>query len=175
MNFIIGSKRTACRFRRPTQSGFIKPKLTLFLAAVVIVMVGAFVMYRPTETGGATATQSKAGAGLAEVDFGFVELNPGLATPITSYKFGGSMVLYAGEEVRYQVVGTNPLPSIELRVGDSVHALSGPDGAMRVAGPANRPLVAIMFTQAPRYSLPGGAPPRISVKVQVHGPSRPKG
>ena len=89
--------------------GFLKLRHALILAALAIA-VGAGC--GPSDSGGATKGQSKATDGPSEVDFGFVELNPEQPTPITSYKNGGNMVVYAGEEFRFQVVGDAPLPPI---------------------------------------------------------------
>ncbi len=158
---------------RGAQLGFLKLGHALILAALVIA-VGVVVKYGPSISGGTTGVTAGQTDGPREVDFGFVELNPTQPTPITSYKNGGTMVLYAGEELRFQVIGDAPLPPIELRAGEGVQALPGTDGKVQVAGPANRPLPAALFAQGPRVSLPGGAPPRISVKVQVHGAARPK-
>lgn len=110
-----------------------------------------------------------------EMDFGFVEVDPGQPVAVPSYKYGRAMVLYSGEDFEYQVHSDGPIPSLELRVGDDVHPLSGPTGKIRIGGPLNRPLPAVLVAGGSRVSLPGGAPPRISVKVQVWGVARPKG
>jgi hypothetical protein len=166
--------RTAPYFndsRRGTQLGFLKLRHALILAALAIAVgVGC----GPSDRGDATKGQSKATDGPREVDFGFVELNPEQPTPITSYKNGGNMVVYAGEELRFQVVGDAPLPPIELRTGDSAQLLPGTEGKVQIAGPAGKPLPAVVVDKGSRLSLPGGAPPKISVKVQVYGGARPK-
>jgi hypothetical protein len=175
MNYLFRAQWSANRSRHRMPRGFIKLNHALILAALVIV-VGVVWQYAPSNSGGnaPVAGQSTTGNDPREVDFGLAELNPGKPTPVTSYKNGGNMVLYPGEELRFQVVGDKPLPPIELRVGDSVQLLPGTDGKLQIAGPANQPLPAVMVWQATRLSLPGGAPPRVSVKVQVHGAARPK-
>lgn len=162
--------------RLVAQSGFLKLSHALVLA-VLVVAVGVALKFGPSSSDGTSAATAAAGTtndGQREVDYGFVELNPGQPTPITSYKNGGNMVLYAGEELRFQVLGEAPLPSLELRAGGGVQALPGMDGKVQVAGPANQPLPAAMVAQGSRLSLPGGAPPRVAVKVQVYGAARPK-
>lgn len=160
------------------QSGSLKLSHALVLVlAVLAITVGVALKFGPSSSDGtstATAPAGTANGGQREVDFGLVELNPGQPTPITSYKNGGNMVLYAGEELRFQVIGDAPLPPIELRAGGGVQALPGMGGKVQVAGPANQPLPAAMVAQGSRLSLPGGAPPRVSVKVQVYGAARPK-
>ena len=84
------------------------------------------------------------------------------------------MVLYSGEDFEFQAHSVGPIPPLELRVGDDVHPLSGPTGKIRIGGPLNQPLPALLVARGSRVSLPGGAPPRISVKVQVRGVARPK-
>ena len=172
MNMDFANSQQAYRLRRHSQLGFSKLGYALILVTVVIA-VGAIIKFGPMPPDHANGGQSNAAIGPREVDFGFVELKPGLPTPITSYKFGGNMVLYAGEVVSYQVVGPAPLPAIDLRIGQDVHTLSGADGKLLVAGPANQALPAAVVAQNLRHSLPGGAPPRVSVKVQVQGAARP--
>ncbi|MFM9886734.1 MAG: hypothetical protein ACKVQT_27210 [Burkholderiales bacterium] len=176
MDFVFATSRRVNHSGPCAQRGFLKIWHAVALAVVAIAAV-AFFKFGPSNTDSATGAATGKGVatdGPREVDFGFVELNPGMHTPITSYKHGGNMVLYAGEELRFQVVGAAPLPPVELRVGESAHALPGTDGVLLVAGPANQPLPASMVAQGARLSLPGSAPPRVSVKVQVHGAARPK-
>lgn len=110
-----------------------------------------------------------------EVDFGFVELEPGMEIPIPSYKNGGEMVVYAGEDFAYQVVVDGEQPPIELHAGDHVQVLSGAEGKVKIDGPPNKPLPAVLIERDDgRESLPGSAPPRTSVKVQVYGAARPE-
>lgn len=108
-----------------------------------------------------------------EVDFGFVELEPARPTPIASFKKGGGMLLHPGDELRYEVLGDPPLPEIELRIGDMSQVLPGPTGTVTVEGPVSSALQATLASKGARHSLPGGAPPRVSVKVQVYSSTRP--
>jgi len=153
-------------------------KLSQGLAlGLVVVAVGVHLKHgrlSDANTSAAPAAQGATGGGARELDFGFVELNPGQPTPIGSYKNGGNMVLYAGEELRFQVLGDAPLPPIELRTGDTVQLLPGPEGKVPIAGPPRQALPVLLTAQGSRLSLPGGAPPRIAVKVQVYGGARPR-
>ena len=160
---------TRCGVR---QAGVLKPVHAIVLA-VLVIAAGAYLTMSRTSTTAATVAASAAPDGQRELDFGLVELIPGQPLPIPSYKNGGTMVLNAGEERRVQVMGDNPLPPIELRAGDAAQMLSGPDGKLQISGPAKQPLPALMMAQGTRHSLPGGAPPRIAVKVQVFGAARP--
>jgi len=162
---------------RGAQAGFLTMGRGLLLASVVIAAVLAlkFVPSGSSTAGPPAPAQAVDSKGqMREVDFGFVELDPARPVGIASYKNGGNMVLYAGDEFRYQVLGDAPLPQIELRIGDSVQILPGAEGAVELGGPANVPLQAKLVAQGSRHSLPGGAPPRVSVKVQVYGAARPK-
>lgn len=130
-------------------------------------------------TGRTDAARATVNSGPQEVDFGLVELTPSQPTPVTSYKNGGNMVLYAGEELRFEVLGGEglaeaSLPAIELRTGSAAQLLPGASGTLRVEGLAGQAMPATMVSQGSRHSLPGGAPPRVSVKVQVYGNERPK-
>lgn len=157
------------------QAGRIRLGQAMILLAVLIV-IGVASRYSLTYRGmaGSTAAAPSALDGtLSEVDFGLVELIPGLPVPITSYKHGGPMVLYPGEELRYQVLGDTAETKIELRVGDGATPLPDTDGKVPVAGLGKRPLPAMMVLRSTRLSLPGSAPPRVSVKVQVFGATRP--
>ena len=103
-----------------------------------------------------------------ELDYGFVELDHGgLAVPVASYKHGGAMNVRAGQTFQYQVLGDLPLPPVELHLMGVVTALPGASGRIRLEGPAGKALPALMRAGGDRVSLPGGAPPRVSVKVQV--------
>ena len=148
--------------------------LMLGALAVAALVVLKFGPWGGGAVSGAAAEAGAASTGPREVDYGLVELIQGLPAPVTSYKHGGNMVLYAGEELRFQVNGNAPLPAIELRAGAGKQMLPGADGAVQVAGPANQALPALMVAQGSRVSLPGNAPPRVSVKVQVFGAARPK-
>jgi len=156
----------------------LKPALGLaFALAIVIVGVGIYLRGERADSSEAAAAptrqQPTADVG-REVDFGFAELNPATPTSIASYKNGGNVVLYAGEELRYEVLGDHPLPPIELRVGDTVQTLSAADGKLPIAGPPGQAQPALLAAQGARYSLPGGSPPRVSVKVQVYGGTGPR-
>ena len=156
------------------QAGRMRLSQVMVLVAVLIV-IGVASRYSLTyrSTAGSTVAADAVDGSPHEVDFGFVELNPGLPVPITSYKHGGPMVLYPGEELRYQVLGDVAATKIELRVGGAAMPLPEAEGKVPIAGPGKQPLPATMVLQSDRLSLPGGAPPRVSVKVQVFGTSRP--
>ena len=175
MNSRSAHKRRVNRVQPLAQAGRMRLGQALILLAVLIV-IGVASRYSLTyrDTAGSTAAAPRAIDGtLSEVDFGFVELNPGLAVPITSYKHGGPMVLYPGEELRYQVLGDTAATIIELRVGGAATPLLDTDGKVPVAGLGKQPLPVTMVLQTTRLSLPGGAPARVSVKVQVFGATRP--
>ena len=123
--------------------------------------------------GAGTAPASVGGGVVREVDFGFVELDHGgRAVAVASYKHGGSMLLHAGEVLHYQAIGDPPLPALELHLPGRTVALPGSTGQIGIEGAAGQALPAVMRAQGDRVSLPGGAPPRVSVKVQVTGPPR---
>lgn len=160
--------------RHRAQSGRVRLSYALVIAALVFVVVGVF-MYVPSLRGAGASTAAQPGVATGaprEVDFGLVELNPGLPTPITSYKNGGNMVLFAGDELHFEVQGESPPPGIELRVGAGTQTLLGGKGKTLIAGPAGQPQPALMLARGGRVSLPGNAPPRIAVKVQVFGAAR---
>ena len=127
----------------------------------------------------ATATPARATASLnvpvSEVDFGMAELDPGgRPVPIPSYKRGGPMVVFAGDELQFEALGDAPLPTLVLHAGSTVQVLAGASGRIRIDGPAHQALPAALLAQGTRRtSLPGGAPARVSVKVQVFGMARP--
>lgn len=157
------------------QAGRMRLSQAVILLAVLMV-VGVAIRYSLPYRGTVGSTVAAADApdsSPREVDFGFVELNPGLPVPITSYKHGGPMVLYPGDELRYQVLGDVAATTIELRVGGGATPLPGAGGKVPIGGLGKQPLPATMVLQSNRLSLPGGAPPRVSVKVQVFGASRP--
>lgn len=166
------ARETVSAMRRYSYQGFVKPMHALIIVAVLAVGGAAIYLSSPKATH--TSSQSGTAAATAEVDFGLVELLPGRQTPVVSYKQGGNMALYAGEEFRFQIVGTTPVEGIELRVGETVHKLTGSEGKVNIGGPAKQPQPAIMVEQGSRVQLPGAAPTRVSVKVQVYGPARPK-
>ncbi len=120
------------------------------------------------------AGRSEASNTIREVDFGFVELAPGYPVAVPSYKHGKAMVLYGGEDFEFRVLSDGPMLPLELRVGDDIQLLPGSAGKVKIVGPANQPLPAVLLARGSRVSLPGAAPPRISVKVQVFGVARPK-
>ena len=152
----------------------LKPAAALVLG-LVVAAAGAYLALVKLETG--TTTASTAGATQnkpREVDFGLAELDHGgVAVRIPSYKNGGTMVLYAGEELEYQAMGDGPIPPLELRVGQTAQQLAGPSGRITITAPAGQPMPVVLHALGSRVSLPGGAPPRISVKIQVYGPPRP--
>ena len=127
-----------------------------------------------TSTGTGSAVGNETTKTVREVDFGFVELHHGIPGAVQSYKNGKPMVLYSGEEFEFHALSDYPIPPLELRVGDQVQPLPETAGKVRIGGPANQALPVTLVAQGSRFSLPGGAPPRISVKVQVFGPARPK-
>lgn len=127
-----------------------------------------------TPAGAGGAVRSEPGNNRSEVDFGFVELEFGQPAAVPSYKYGRPMVLYSGDDFEFQAHFNGPVPPLELRVGDDVQLLPGSAGKVTIAGPVNQPLPAALLARGSRLSLPGGAPPRVSVKVQVIGVARPK-
>jgi hypothetical protein len=120
------------------------------------------------------AARSETAHAIREVDFGFVELHHGKPGAVQSFKYGKPMVLYSGEELEFRALSDYPIPPLELRAGDQVQLLPEVTGKVTIAGPLGQPLPVTLTAQGERVSLPGGAPPRISVKVQVTGPARPK-
>lgn len=141
----------------------------LIAVGLVGIVAGAGLVGTPRQSvpGGASA------AAPGELDFGFVELDHGgRAVAVASYKHGGAMVLHAGEVLHYQAIGDPPLPPLELHLGGRVIDLPTPSGQVSIDGAAGQPQPALMRAKGDRVSLPGGAPPRVSVKVQVTGPPR---
>jgi hypothetical protein len=126
----------------------------------------------PSVTAG--ASRSEASSVIREVDFGFVELHPGKPGVVQSYKHAKPMVVYGGEEVEFRALSDYPIPPLELRAGDQVQPLSGTAGKVTIVGPRGQPVPVSLLAQGERVSFPGGAPPRVSVKVQVLGPARPQ-
>ena len=150
--------------------------IILAILVAVVAAVGIFIPSNKSESASsentgnriATANTSK------EVDFGLVELNPETPMPIISYKKGGNLILFAGDELRFQISGEAPLPEIELRAGSDPQALlGGAEGTLIVVGPSGQALLASMSAKGNRVSMPGSAPPRVSVKVQVYSSVRP--
>lgn len=129
---------------------------------------------RASGTGAAAAsTAGTASTAEREVDFGFVELDHGgRAVAVASYKHGGAMQLRAGDVLHFQAIGDPPLPALELHLAGRILLLPGSSGQLRVEAEPGPALPALMRAQGDRVSLPGGAPPRVSVKVQVTGPPR---
>ena len=164
--------------KRRLALGLLKLNYAIILAILVAVVaaVGIFIPSNKSESASsentgnriATANTSK------EVDFGLVELDRETSMPIISYKKGGNLILFAGDELRFQISGEAPLPEIELRAGSDPQALpGGAEGTLIVVGPSGQALPASMAAKGNRVSLPGGAPPRVSVKVQVFSTVRP--
>lgn len=140
--------------------------LTILIA--VAVTVGKFVFSNESASSENTSNRPASANTSKEVDFGLVELDPETPMPIISYKKGGNLILFAGDELRFQISGEAPLPEIELRAGSDPQALpGGAEGTLIVVGPSGQALLASMSAKGNRVSLPGGAPPRVSVKVQV--------
>ena len=146
-------------------------------SAVVLIAAGLsgwFLGPFPAATGTQATQPGGPKAALGEVDFGMAELDPGgRLVPIPSYKRGGTMVVFAGDELQFEALGDAPLPTLVLHAGTAVQELAGATGRVTIAGPARQALPAALLAQGTRTSLPGGAPARISVKVQVFGPARP--
>jgi hypothetical protein len=111
---------------------------------------------------------------VGEVDFGFVELHPGKPGAVQSYKYAKPMVVYGGEQFEFRALSDYPIPPLELRAGGHIQPLPGIAGKVTIAGPPGQPLPVTLIAQGERVSLPGGAPPRVSVKVQVVGQARLK-
>jgi hypothetical protein len=170
-SYMIARENIGATRRHPSH-GFVKPMHALIVAAVLA--AGGAAVYFGSSKDTATSSKSSTTAASGEVDFGLAELLPGRQAAVVSYKQGGNMVLYAGEEFQFQIVGNDAVEGIELRVGNAKHILTGKEGKIKIAGPANQPQPATMIEQGSRLQLPGSAPTRISVKVQVYGPARPK-
>lgn len=166
--------------KRPGQTGAkLRPAGATWAASAVLIVLGLVAIAAGSGLGGTVGTVGTAAPGNAtgnasrEVDFGFVELDHGgRAVAVASYKLGGSMVLRAGEVLHYQAIGDAPLPALELHLAGRIVTLPGPAGQLSIDGAAGQALPAVMRAQGDRISLPGGAPPRVSVKVQVTGPPR---
>ena len=126
---------------------------------------------------GSGAAAASASSGVErEVDFGFVELDHGgTAVAVASYKLGGAMMLRAGEVLHFQAIGDPPLPALELQLAGRIIVLPGASGQLKIEAVPGLAVPAVMRAQGDRLSLPGGAPPRVSVKVQVTGPPRAAG
>ena len=144
-------------------------------ATLAIVLIGmwqgtGFQALNPVAIDAVAGSQQ---APLSEVDFGMAELDPGgRPVPIASFKRGGPMVLFAGEELYFEALGDAPLPTLVLHAGATVQVLSGTSGRVTIAGPARQALPGALLAQGTRVSLPGGSPARVSVKVQVYGVAR---
>ena len=152
------AKSTAPVLRRISAGGVL---LGLLLAAWGYLPAGRLGDIRSGATGPASSASP-------EIDYGFVELDHGsIPVTVTSYKHGGVMQVQAGQILQYQVVGDAPLPPLELHFAALVTPLPGIAGQIRIEGPAGKPLPAALRASGERLSLPGAAPPRISVKVQL--------
>lgn len=165
----------------PRSSGFRIVRLTLshgFVLGLLVLAAGVYLksleIRDPASAPAGDAVKNEAKNALREVDFGFVELAPGHPVAVPSYKHGKAMVLYSGEDFEFHALSDGPVPPLELRVGGDVQLLPGSTGKIKIVGPSNQPLPAVLLARGSRVSLPGGAPPRISVKVQVFGVARPK-
>ena len=85
------------------------------------------------------------------------------------------MMLRAGEVLHFQAIGDPPLPALELQLAGRIIVLPGASGQLKIEAVPGLAVPAVMRAQGDRLSLPGGAPPRVSVKVQVTGPPRAAG
>lgn len=163
--------------KRLGQTGAVAPPAgATWAASAVLIALGLAGIVAGSSLGGLagpTAPASAGGGVPGEVDFGFVELDHGgRAVAVASYKHGGSMLLYAGDVLHYQAIGDPPLPPLELHLVGRIVDLPGSSGQISIDGAAGQALPAVMRARGDRESLPGGAPPRVSVKVQVIGPPR---
>ena len=174
--FNASNKLHGMKHRLPL--GLLKFRHAIILAilAAFAVTVGKFISSNESESASSENTSNRLATANTskEVDFGLVELEPEKPMPIISYKKGGNLILFAGDELRFQISGEAPLPDIELRAGSDPQALpGGAEGTLIVVGPSGKALLASMSAKGNRVSLPGGAPPRVSVKVQVYSTVRP--
>ncbi len=166
--------------KRLGQTGAVPPPAgatwAAWAASAVLIALGLAGIVAGSSLGGLTgpAAPASAGGGVpGEVDFGFVELDHGgRAVSVASYKHGGPMLLHPGEVLHYQAIGDAPLPPLELHLAGRIVDLPGSSGQINVDGAAGQALPVLMRAKGDRESLPGGAPPRVSVKVQVIGPPR---
>lgn len=148
----------------------------LLVGAVLLGLAGGLAGCERRGSNAGAAAASAASAAEREVDFGFVELDHGgRAVAVASYKLGGPMMLRAGEVLHFQAIGAPPLPALELHLAGRIVMLPGLAGQINIDGATGQAMPALMRAQGDRVSLPGGAPPRVSVKVQVTGPSRVAG
>lgn len=180
MKYLCNGSIKAYGIRRRLPLGLLKLHHAVILAILIAVVatVGRFVSSNEPASASASSENTNSRPATAttvkELDFGLVELEPETPTPIISYKNGGNMILFAGDELRFQISGEAPLPEIELRAGSNTQTLpGGVEGTLIVVGPSGKTLLASMSAKGNRVSLPGGAPPRVSVKVQVYGTERP--
>lgn len=152
------------------------PVWAVWAVSAVLIVLGLAGIVAGSGLGGLagpTAPAPAGGGAPGEVDFGFVELDHGgRAVAIASYKHGGSMMVHAGEVMHYQAIGDPPLPPLELHLAGRIVDLPGANGQISITGAAGQPQPAMMLAKGDRLSLPGGAPPRVSVKVQVTGAPR---
>lgn len=153
-----------------------RPAAATWMAAAVLIALGLVGIMAGSGLGGpagpGVSGSARSGAP-GEVDFGFVEIDHGgRVVAIASYKHGGPMVLHAGEVLHYHAIGDPPLPPLELHLGGRIIDLAESSGQVSIDAAADAPQPAKMRAKGDRVSLPGGAPPRVSVKVQVTGPPR---
>ena len=163
--------------RRPGATGDgIRPARPVWAVSALLIVLGLAGIVAGSGLVGLAGQPVPAGAAdgaSVEVDYGFVELDHGgRAVAISSYKHGGSMLVRAGEVLLYQAIGDPPLPPLELHLAGRVVDLPGASGQISITGTAGEAQAAMMRAKGDRVSLPGGAPPRVSVKVQVTGPPR---
>ena len=169
LRWLLRRQRPVVGSASAATAGWMLPALLLCVGIAAIVT-----SLRLTSAGPAsTPAAGDQGSAVREVDFGFVELDHGgRAVSVASYKHGGSMLLRAGEVLHFQAIGDLPLPTLELHLAGKVITLPGANGQIMVETQAGAAVPAVMRAQGDRVSLPGGAPPRVSVKVQVTGPPR---
>lgn len=172
LRWLLRRQRPAVGSATAASAGWLLPALLLCVGIAAIV-----ISLRQTSAGPAsTAAAGAEGSAVREVDFGFVELDHGgRAVSVASYKHGGSMLLRAGEVLHFQAIGDPPLPALELHLAGKVITLPGANGQIKIETQAGAGVAAVLRAQGERVSLPGGAPPRVSVKVQVSGPPRVRG
>lgn len=156
--------------RAPPGAGAASSRIIGGMAIGAMAIAAALVVAR-LGTGEAPQPPLAAGSGpVHEVDYGLVELDHGgAAVAVASFKHGGAMTLLPGDEFRYRAVGREPLPPLELRLGTKTVMLELPAGTVTVGASDSHPQQAVLRALGARVSLPGGAPPRVSVKVEVYG------
>lgn len=137
--------------------------------AAWVLLAAAFVTAQLEGCGPAQPPTGTVSGSLHEVDYGLVELDQGgAAVAVASFKRGGFIALYPGDEFRYRAIGSEPLPPFELKLGADTIVLDQSAGTVTVGAGDGRPQQAVMRALGARVSLPGGAPPRVAVKVEVY-------